>query len=358
MKPLYITAVVTYSGKTALALGIGLKLQAAGYKIGYLKPISTQPFMVDGKLADEDSVVVRRAFNLDTPLSDMSPVIIDEALFEKVIQGTQNRDFKGDIKNAYQKASQGKDVLLVEGGSSMREGYAIGMSAINVAEMLDLPTLGIVRYRSGLMLVDDVLALHNRFGKHLQGIVINSVPAEASAQVTSEVVPYLKRQGIKVYGVLPHERTLMAMSVGEITQFLDAKVINAGNSDALIENLSVGAMSAEAALPRFRRVLNKAVITGGDRTDLQAAALETSTTALILTGNLQPNSSIVKRAEELGVAVLLVSGSSMDTVENVEKVFGKTRLNLPEKLDRFKAMLDTNLDWTSLFADFGVNLSK
>src|SRR5450432_753851 len=358
MKPLYITAVVTFSGKTALALGIGLKLQTAGYKIGYLKPLSTQPFMVDGKVADEDSAVARSAFYLDTPLADMSPVVIDDRLFDRLIQGKQDRDFSGEIKAAYEKVSQGKDVLLVEGGASMREGYAIGMNAINLAKLFDLPTLGVVRYRSGLMLVDDILALHNRFGDLLLGVVINSVPAEAIAQVTADVVPYLTRKGVKVYGVLPHERTLMAISVGEVIKVLDAQVISAGSSDALIENLSVGAMSAEAALPRFRRVLNKAVITGGDRADLQAAALETSTTALILTGNLQPNSSVIKRAEELGVSVLLVPDSTMDTVERVEKVFGKTRLNLPEKLSRFKEILDANLDWQNLFSDMGVNLPK
>jgi hypothetical protein len=38
----------------------------------------------------------------------------------------------------------------------------------------------------------------------------------------------------------------------------------------------------------------------------------------------------------------------------VERAIGKTRLNVPEKLDRFRALLDANLDWTRLFADIGV----
>ena len=36
----------------------------------------------------------------------------------------------------------------------------------------------------------------------------------------------------------------------------------------------VGAMSVESALSYFRRKPNKAVITGGDRADIQLAALE------------------------------------------------------------------------------------
>jgi BioD-like phosphotransacetylase family protein len=58
--------------------------------------------------------------------------------------------------------------------------------------------------------------------------------------------------------------------------------------DAVVENLTVGAMTAEAALRRMRKQRNKAVITGGDRTDIQLAALETSTSCLVLTGNLEP----------------------------------------------------------------------
>jgi BioD-like phosphotransacetylase family protein len=96
------------------------------------------------------------------------------------------------------------------------------------------------------------------------------------------------------------------------------------------------------------------VFTGGDRTDLQAAALETSTTCLVLTGNLQPTSTIVKRAEELGVAILLVPDSTLEAVEKVEGVFGRTSLGQPEKLSRFQAMLSEHLDYAQLMKDLGV----
>jgi uncharacterized protein len=355
MKPLYITAVVTYSGKTALALGIGLKLQAAGRKVGYFKPVSTQPFYLEGKLVDEDAAFVRRTLGLDTPASQLSPVIIDETLFHKLVTGQEKRDFAREIKDAYQKIGQDKDVLLVEGGASMREGYTIGLNTTMMADLLDLPTLGVVRYRDGLMLIDDILAMQVRMEKHLLGVVVNSVPADVIDQTKSEVVPYLERRGVKVYGILPHQQQLLAISVNELVQTLNARVLTgADRGEALVENLSVGAMSVESALPRFRRVLNKAVITGGDRADIQAAALDTSTVALILTGNLQPPSTVIQRAEELGVAVLLVPTSTIETVEAVERVFGKTRLNVPEKLNRYKEMLDTHLDWTRLFADLGV----
>jgi BioD-like phosphotransacetylase family protein len=357
MKKLYITAVITYSGKTSLALGIGLKLQASGHKVGYIKPISTQPYYLNGKLVDEDAVFVARALGLDTPPNELSPIIIDDTLFNTIVHDEPTpRDFKGEVKAAVEKAGQDRDVLLIEGGASMREGYAVGLSTVATAELLDASTLGVVRYRDGLMLIDDLLAMQNRIGKdRLIGTVINNVPLDAMPEVKSRVIPYLEKHGIRVYGALPHHQSLMSISVGELIQTLNPQVLTGANQvNALIENLSVGAMSAESALPRFRRLLNKCVITGGDRADIQAAALETSTTALVLTGNLQPSSTVIKRAEELGVAVLMVSTNTIETVEAVEKVFGKTRLAQPEKLNKFKELLDSNLDFARLFKDLGV----
>jgi len=355
MKPLFITAVVTFSGKTALALGIGLKLQEAGRKVGYFKPVSSQPFIADGKVVDEDADFVRRTLNLTTPTQELSSVIVDDTLLESIIEGRSTRDYAAEVRATYEKLGRDKDVLIVEGGSSMREGYAVGLSAVGLAESLDMPTLGVVRYRDGLKLLDDALTLKERLGGHLLGAIINAVPLDALDYVKNKAAPYLEKQGVRVYGVLPHQTSLMAITVGELVDITRANVLTGAlNREKLVENLSVGAMSVEAALPRFRRMLHKAVITGGDRADLQAAALETSTAALILTGNLQPSPTIVQRAEEMGVAVLMVSGSTIETVEAVERVFGKTRLGSPEKLAHFLRVIDQHLDSARMFADLGI----
>ena len=108
-------------------------------------------------------------------------------------------------------------------------------------------------------------------------------------------------------------------------------------------------MTAQEALSRFRRSRNKAVITGGDRTDIQLAALETSTVVMILTGNLRPSAPVVERAEKQGVAMLMVPTNTMDTVESVERVYGKTRLGQAEKLARFEALMAECVDYKKLF---------
>jgi BioD-like phosphotransacetylase family protein len=184
----------------------------------------------------------------------------------------------------------------------------------------------------------------------LSGVVINRVPQEASDFVHQLAIPYLEKRGIPVLGALPEKPRLAALTVSELTEVLKAKILTEGSDlEAMVETLTVGAMTAEAALHRFREYTNKAVITGGDRTDIQLAALETSTTCLILTGNLQPSPLIVKQAEDFGVAVLLVRENTMETIEAIERIFGKTRLGQPDKLAEFESILADNMDFDRLY---------
>lgn len=357
MKALYINSMNYFSGKTALCLGLGLHMQSRGFKVGYMKPISNSGYRVGEDLVDEDAEFVRRVLRSDVPLTQMSPVIVTDELIENLMAGTIQENLWSRVEAAYQNVSAGKDVMLLEGGADMQEGFSFEMGPVGVARNLQVPVLSIVRWRneglSGLM--DDTMAAAFRLKDNIFGIVINSVPEKSMPIVKEKAVPYLESKGIRIYGVLPHREQLMAISVGELIDLLQPEILTGENlRDRLVETLAVGAMTFESALPRFRRQINKAVITGGDRTDLQAAALETSTVCLILTGNLHPSATIVKHAEELGVAVLLVPDSTIETLEKIEKVFGKTRLGQAEKLSRFQAMLAENLDYDRLLKDLGL----
>jgi BioD-like phosphotransacetylase family protein len=173
--------------------------------------------------------------------------------------------------------------------------------------------------------------------------------------VDTLVRTYLEDQGIPVLGILPEVRSLAAITVAELIEILEAEVLTEHyDSQSLVENLTVGAMTAEAALRRFRKQTNKAVITGGDRTDIQLAALETSTACLVLTGNLRPSPLIVKQAEEFGVPVLLVRPNTMEAIELIEESFGKTRLGQPKKLAQFQDLVKENVNLDRLYQALGL----
>ncbi len=356
MKALYVTSIEPYSGKTAVCLALGKRLQADGHKVGYLKPVSTQPWRTpQGKLADEDAAFVQSALGLGTDPSGLSPVIVTPALLSKLLSGKTKHDHQKMIKDAASSAVKGMDVLLLEGNECLRRGYSLGISDTQVAELLGALVLVVIRYRGALPLIDDAVAAKFRLGEQLLGVILNHIPEKERSFVDQEAQPYLETQGVRVLGSLPRVPQLSALSVGELKERLGGEVLTESfNPDALVETFTVGAMTADAALSRFRRTKNKAVITGGDRTDIQLAALETPTELLILTGNLQPSPLIIQQAETLNVPILLVKDNTMETVEIVERAYGKTRLGQPEKLETFMELMARHVDLAAMYAALGL----
>jgi uncharacterized protein len=103
---------------------------------------------------------------------------------------------------------------------------------------------------------------------------------------------------------------LSSVTIAEIVEELSGTVLSAEeNVDQIAESFMVGAMGQDKAMRFFRRRPRKVVVTGGDRSDVQLAALETDTRALVLTGDLPPSAHVLSRAEELGVPMVLVAST-------------------------------------------------
>ena len=65
---------------------------------------------------------------------------------------------------------------------------------------------------------------------------------------------------------------------------------------------------------------HKLVITGGDRSDLILAAIESSTSGIILTNNILPSSNIISRAAERNIPLLLVPFDTYQTASQIESI--------------------------------------
>jgi len=357
MKALYVTSLHTFSGKTAVCLALGRRLQRDGYQVGYFKPLSTQLWQPQpGGAQDEDADFVRRTLGLKESLEDLVGIVLTPALVREMCCGCADRDLMLEVKAAYERVTSGKDILLLEGGASLREGVSLGLGPTMVAEALDVSVLAIVRFRNRVSMGDACVTARLRLGERLLGVLINAVPDESQDFLGQVCRPCMEERGIPVLGAIPLREQLQAISVGELADVLEGEFLTLPEKrDVLIEQLVVGAMSVEQALPRIRRIPgSKAIITGGDRVDIQLVALETATHCLILTGYLRPVPEVLRRAEEVGVPVLLVRGNTMETVEAVERVFGKTRLGQAVKLEQFEALLAEHFDFERLYEGMGL----
>jgi len=350
MIPIYITSTQNFSGKSALCVGLIKKLMAKGLKTGYIKPFSTNAKYFNGKLVDEDTVFIKNIFEMPEPLEKLCPVMLSDRVVEDIVKAGEH-NYKEIILDDFKEISEKKDIMIIEGASNQREGWLLDLSPLRIVNELDAKVFAIVPFENNLQFMDDVLTLKGKFEDRLIGVILNRIPKIKIATVTESFRPYIESKGIRVLGVFPKEVILLSVSVQEILEGLGGEILCAReNLQELVEHLMIGAMSVDSALRYFRRHSDKAVITGGDRPDVQLAALETSTKCLILTGNLRPNPMIVAKAEDMGVPIILTQYDTLTTVEIIESFFGKTRFHQKKKIMAFEEMMDVNLDFDRLYS--------
>jgi hypothetical protein len=353
MKGIIFVSNCAYSGKTGIILALGKKLEKKGVRVGYFKPYGFWAHQIEGGFVDEDALYVAQTLDLKDDLRDLSPVFLDpERRISLICE--EEISVERRVLSSFQNICRDKDIVFVEGGASFFEGETFGLSASRLSELLNLFVIVIVKGEP-IISIDDALASISIFSKRLLGIIFNWVPLNSLQQI-NVVKKQVHKKEVKAFGFIPEDRTLLGVTVGELVEKLGGKILCCEDKrEELVETFMVGAMGQEKALRFFRRKRDKAVITGGDRADIQLAALETPTKCLILTGNFYPSPFVLSRAEELGVPVVLVPDDTFTVVDKTEHLLGKIRIHEPEKIDRLITLLEENLDLKSLWEALGVS---
>jgi BioD-like phosphotransacetylase family protein len=354
MVALYVGSSEPFSGKSLLCIALGMRFKTAGLRVAYYKPLGLLPARVEGVTTDEDAAFINEVLALGQSPETLSGVLMSPDIMAQAFRA-QKVDLTESIRSAFDSVARDKDVVLIGGlGSVLYTGMAIGLSAPRLVALLDAQALLIGKYRDERS-VDAMLTAHDLLGDRAIGLIINEVPENQLTYVQETVMPFFKGRGIEAIGALPCDRILNSLSVRELADTLNADVLCCHEEvDELVEHFSVGAMSVESALRYFRRTANKAVITGGDRSDLQLAALETSTRCIVLTGDLQPDPRILSRAQEKKVPLLLTRDDTLTTVERIERVLGKLRVREQKKIRRAMELANEHLDLVRLEEKLGL----
>lgn len=332
-----------YSGKSSLAVGLGLELRDRGYSVGYMKPVGSYPIKVDNKKVDEDAYFVREALELTDSLSDMTPFFLTwESMTRYMRKRPGNPHAR--VRNCYKRLSEGKDIMLLEGAQNFVHGKILGLSALEMSVLLDAQVLFLDTFNEELT-TDRMLAAREYFGDNFLGSVVNWVPERRLSFTENQLDRFLSEHGIRLFGSFPTDTVLRSISVDDLARALNGKLLCARDrGDELIESMMVGAMGQEQALRLFRKRSNKVVVTGGDRSDIQLAALQTPTKALILTGGRRPSPLVVGQAEEMDVPIILVRYDTAVTMEMVEAAIGQQKVHGPEKMARIRGFIKERFD--------------
>ena len=354
MKTLYIGSINDFSGKSMLAMALAMRLKAEGYKVGYMKPLGKATSSHEGMAVDEDAVLMKELLGLEESVEDICPVALTQDIFIKAMQGADLK-LAEKITEAFKKVSQGKDVMLVDGANTLYDGTFIDLAPVKLIKLLDAKAVVIDRYEDEVC-TDCILTAGNVLKDRMVGAVINNIPSKAAIYVKELLLPFLKGKGIDVMAAIPVDPFLNAVSVKELREALNARVLCCEDSmNDYVERFSIGAMDVDSAMKYFRKTPNKAVITGGHRSDIQIAALETSTKCLILTGDQNPSEMVVGKAMMAGVPILVVREDTLSTVEKVEDLIGKVHFSGEKKVERAKELVAAHFNYDLLYKKLGLS---
>lgn len=355
MISLFVDSLAEYSGRNTVCLCIGMKLASAGKAVGFFKPFGVFPTRVGGVLTDEDMVFFKQTLGLDDALDDLCPVVFTQELLNEILSGKDVSQYAAKIREAYAKVSSGKDVTILVGLGYPRSGMLVGLSEIDFLKEVNGKMLLTDRLGWLNRTLDRLLASKRAFEDDLTGIIFNRVEPKKRDFVDHVVTPYLKSNGIEVLGIIPEDSKLGAVTVNEIVKVLHGELLCCEDKlGETVERFSIGAMSADAALRRFVKIPDKAVITGGDRADIMLVAIDTNTKCLVLTGNLHPNEVVLSRARQAGIPVIVVPGDTLETVERFESIMGRMSMREKGKLDYAVRLMGQYIDYDRLFERLGV----
>lgn len=344
------------SGKTALCLALGLKMKERGLSVSYYKPVWTPTGV--GVTVDADAVLMREALGLKLLPERLSPFTASANYLARYEDAAKAL---GAIRGGFEEAKQDADVVIVEGTNWPYVMMSLGLDAAALAREFGSIALLVSKVINdysldATLVVCRLLALEK---VPLAGVVFNNVPRTLLDKTKSIYGPFLKKSGIDVLGVVPEAVELTAPTVAEFQEALGGEIlVGQEHLGRVVEDVLIGAMTLESAHNYLHRAQNKAVITGGDRADLALAALETSTSVLILTGGLYPNVKVLSRAAEKDVPVILVHYDTFTVAEKLHDVSRKIRPTDTKAIAVARQNVENFCDWKRILRAIGVETHR
>jgi BioD-like phosphotransacetylase family protein len=345
---LFIAATRQNDGKTTTSLGLIAALQQYFPRIGYIKPVGQRFVEVEEQKIDEDTVLMDSVYRLNCPLVDMSPIAVEPDFTRKYLESAKNDVLVKRIKKAFDRVAWEKDFVLCEGSGHAGVGSVFDLSNAQVAAKVIIVSQGGIGKP-----IDEVAlnqALFEKEGVEIAGVILNKVIGSKVDYVSDFARRGLKRKGLELLGVIPHQRVLSCPTVDLVREELNAELLNEPPTlNTLVNDVVVGAMGAKNAIGYFRR--DALLITPGDREDIILAACtsldsqnDNRMAGLVLTGNFRPSAEVMKLIRAMPIPVLLAAPDSYEVAAKVHDLTVKTRPTDAEKIALIRDIIAKNVN--------------
>src|SRR6184192_4817330 len=207
---IFIAATRQNEGKTTTSLGLIAALQQHYPRVGYIKPVGQRFVEIAEQKIDEDILMMDRVYQLNCPLVDMSPIAVEPDFTRKYLQSSNNDALIRKIQKAFDRVAWEKDFVLCEGSGHAGVGSVFDLSNAQIAKILRAKVIIVTQGGIGKP-IDEVSlnqALFEKEGVEIIGVIINKVIGTKVDYITDFARRGLKRKGLDLLGVIPHQPIL------------------------------------------------------------------------------------------------------------------------------------------------------
>jgi uncharacterized protein len=350
VKAILLSSTKSGSGKSAIAIGLFLKLKENGYNPGYFKPIGDPMSMEPNSRTDKDvnviTTVVARKFSKE----ELCPVFLNSEYFLDEVLPTETAGLIEKIKDAFNLMAKKTNYIIIEGNHDIHQFRALDMDDARWAKEFGAEIVICSPINDDDDINDVIVAndFYKGLGLKVAGAILNGQNETSYVRIEKYHKALLEKRGISVIGGLHESRTLQKPTIAEVIDAVQGRMIS-GNfikvKHMYIDNFIIGAMGAEAALSYLRKSVDTCLITGGDRTDIALAALETNTKLIVFTGNMEPPKSVISKAEEKEIPLVVAPADTFTVSERIRKIHTHIQ---PNEIQLCKDQVDKYIDWKKI----------
>jgi len=348
----FIAATRQNDGKTTASLGLLAALQNVFPRIGYIKPVGQRFVEIEEQKIDEDTILMDRVYRLNCPLVDMSPIAVEPDFTRKYLESSNYDVLVRRIQTAFDRVAWEKDFVLCEGSGHAGVGSVFDLSNARVARVLGAKVVIVTQGGIGKP-IDEVSlnqALFEKEGVEIIGVILNKVLGKKIDYITDFARRGLKRKGLELLGVVPHQPILSQPTMDLVREELNAEALNATDGyHNSVEEVLIGAMGVQNAMHLFKKGV--LIITPGDREDIILAVATTLSgehdsglAGMILTRNLKPSAASQRVISKMPFPVLSVAWDSYDVASKVHDLTVKTRPDDAQKISLIRDLIAQHVD--------------
>jgi len=338
-------------GLTSVCLGVIRAMERKGVQPSLYKPIAQSSN--ENTALDRTTAIIRA----NTRLLTGDPLKMSQA--EAWLSGGQKDVLMESIVAGHHAASQGAEVILVEGLVPTRKYPFIPSLNISIANTLNAEIVLVMTQgqQSPEQLRESIkLACHSLGSakNRLSGVIINKVNTLQDELSPSLITGLKDNISAPILAAIPWNVDLVAVRAADIASHLKAQILNEGN----IQRRRIHSVAFCAhSIPHMLEYIRPGVllVISADRPDILIAACLVAMNgmeigAILLTGDNQPDpliTALCARAFDTGLPVFIANANTWQTSLNLQSFKLEVSIDDSERIEKIQEYVADyiDMDW-------------